>query len=253
MDKRLLHHYMKGKTMSIQMTDSLDGESFFSSMIPRREQGLKANLIQAIVIGVFLTALSYVVAVQAGWVETLNYLEVFAVFTSYACTFLCVVERRINYPIGAVSCFAYSFLFFSFGLYASAVINVYLTIALVYGWFRWKSDSDTRPVTHVSLKWIPAYIAVTAVFYYIAATIVNSLGGSLAATDTVVLVGSMLAQFLLDNKKIENWIVWMVVNVFAIYTYATAGLPLAAFQYVFFLLNAFYGLAMWRNSMRGSA
>lgn len=239
--------------MSIQLTDSLNGESFFSSIIPRRSQGVWVNVIQAAVIGVFLTALSYVVAVQAGWVESLNSLEVFAVFTSYACTFLCVMERRINYPIGAISCFSYTFLFISFELYASAIINAYLTIALVYGWFRWKSDSDTRPVTHVSLKWVPVYVAVTAVFYFVAATLVGAVGGSLAATDTVVLVGSMLAQFLLDNKKIENWVVWMVVNVFAIYTYATAGLPLAAFQYVFFLLNAFLGLYVWHRSMKGSA
>ena len=233
---------------------SVESISFISrsNLIPNREQGFRTNLIQSIVIGAFLTALSYIVAIQAGWVESLNSLELFAVFTSYACTFLCVMERRINYPIGAISCFAYTFLFIQFELYASAVINAYLTIALVYGWFRWKADSDTRPVTHVSLKWIPAYIAVTAVFYYVAATAVGAVGGSLAATDTVVLVGSMLAQFLLDNKKIETWAVWAVVNVFAIYTYATAGLPLAAFQYVFFLLNAFFGLYVWYRSMKST-
>ena len=66
----------------------------------------------------------------------------------------------------------------------------------------------------------------------------------------MVLAGTLLAQFLLDNKKLENWIVWAVVNVFAIYTYATSGLPLVAFQYVFFLANTAYGYVSWRRSWR---
>lgn len=219
-----------------------------SIFVPSRAHGLKVNIIQGVVLGIVLTALSYAVGFGFGWVAELNLLEVFAVFTSYVCTFLCVVERRANYPIGAISNAAYAVLFWQFGLLASSITTGYLTLALVYGWFRWKSDSDTRPVSRVETKWIPAYVVSTAAFYGIVLLIVTLAGGSLAATDSVILVGTMLAQFLLDNKKIENWFVWMIVNVFAIYTYATAGLALAAFQYVFFLANTFYGLYMWNKS-----
>ena len=117
-----------------------------------------------------------------------------------------------------------------------------------YGWFRWKSDDNTRPVRRVEAKWIPVYVLTTAAFYGGVLFLVNLAGGTLAATDTVILIGTMLAQFLLDNKRIETWYVWMIVNVFAIYTYFTAGLALAAFQYVFFLANTFYGLYMWKQS-----
>lgn len=216
--------------------------------MPSRDQGTKVNIIQGVVFGVILTAFSYFVALNVGWITELNYLETFAVFTSFVCTFLCVMERRANYPIGAISNAAYAFLFFSFGLLASGITTAYLTFALAYGWFRWKSDTDTRPVGRVELKWIPAYILTTAAFYGIVLWIVSAAGGELALTDTVILIGTMLAQFLLDNKKIENWVVWAIVNVFAIYTYATAGLALAAFQYVFFLANTFYGYYMWNKA-----
>lgn len=216
--------------------------------IPSRAQGTATNITQGVILGTFLTLLSYWVGHTAGWVETLNWLEVFAVFTSYVCTFLCVMERRANYPIGAISNAAYSLLFFQWGLYASAITTGYLTFALAYGWFRWKSDLDTRPVGRVQLRWVPAYVLATAAFYAGALWLVTQAGGTLAITDTVILIGTMLAQFLLDNKRIENWLIWMVVNVFAIYTYFTAGLHLAAFQYVSFLANAFYGLYMWKKS-----
>ena len=220
-----------------------------ATMLPNKAQSLKTHLIQGTVLGVILTALSYLVGFQMDWVKELSLLEVFAVFTSYLCTFLCVVERRANYPIGAISNAAYSLLFFQFGLYASAATTAYLTFALAYGWFRWKSDTVAIPVRHVELKWIPAYLAATAAFYLLALGLVTAVGGKLALTDTVILIGTMLAQFLLDNKRIETWLAWTVVNVFAIYTYSTAGLALAAFQYVFFLINALYGWYMWKKSM----
>lgn len=105
-----------------------------------------------IIIGVVLTALSYIVGIQAHWITSVNWVEVFAVFTSYSCTWLCVKERRINYPIGAISSVAYVILFLQADLVASAVLNAYLVPTLVYGWIRWRKDINTRPITHVGLK-----------------------------------------------------------------------------------------------------
>lgn len=206
------------------------------------------NIIEGIIIGVILTALSYAVGLAVGWIATVSVLEAFAVFTSYLCTYLCVKERRINYPVGAISTAAYAILFIQSGLLASAMLNIYLTPTLIYGWIRWNRDANTRPVGRVQLKMIPVYLVVTAAFYFGAVWLVGVFGGALALTDSLILAGTVLAQFLLDNKKIENWIVWAVVNVFAIYTYATAGLALVAFQYVFFLANTVYGFIVWNRS-----
>lgn len=214
------------------------------------KQSLKRHLIESAVIGVVLTAVSYIVGIAAHWTSShLNWWEVFAVFTSYSCTYLCVKERRINYPIGAISSVAYVILFLQAHLVASAVLNAYLVPTLVYGWIRWRRDANTRPVTRVQTKWLPMYLFVAVLGYLGAALLSKSFNGSMAWTDSVILAGSILAQFLLDNKKIENWIVWAVVNVFAIYTYWTSGLHLVAFQYVFFLANTIYGYMTWGRSM----
>lgn len=221
-----------------------------ATLMPTREQGTLTNLIQGVVIGLFLTALSYAVGLGAGWIPSLSMLEVFAVFTSYVCTFLCVMERRINYPIGAISTAAYCLLFYQYGLVASTGINAFLTVYLVYGWLRWRADDNTLPVKKMNLPSWAIHILVSAIGYFIIVGIAHSLGGTLVWTDSVILAGTVLAQFMLDNKKFENWYVWAVVNVFAIYTYATAGLALVAFQYIFFLLNCFYGLYMWKKTVK---
>lgn len=220
------------------------------SSLPR-PRNFKRDLIESIVVGVGLTALSYGIALAAGWLtfQTLNLLEVSAVLTSYGSTYFCVRERRINYPLGALSSAAYSYLFLHNGLIASAILNAYLVPTLVYGWIRWRRDDNTRPVTHLRIKMIPLYALIAGVGYAGAALLSSKLGGAMAWTDSVILAGTILAQFLLDNKKLENWIIWAVVNVFAIYTYASSGLSLVALQYVFFLANTVYGYIIWRRSM----
>ena len=222
------------------------------SHLKKVRTGQKRNMLEALALGAVLTGLSYLVGIWAGWltVNTLNLLEVFAVFTAYMSTYLCVVERRINYPLGAISSAAYAYLFVQSGLFSSAILNAYLVPTLVYGWFRWRRDADTRPVSRVSLKMIPVYLGIAGLGYAGAAVISQKFGGAMAWTDSIILAATILAQFLLDNKKIENWIVWVVVNVFAIYTYATTGLPLVAFQYVFFLANTIYGFYIWNRSMQ---
>jgi len=222
-----------------------------SHVTPKVAHTLKRDIIESVIVAFVLTITSYLIAIIVGWegLKQLNLLEVFAVLTSYACTYLCVKERRINYPIGVISSAAYSYLFLQSGLIASTILNAYLVPTLVYGWIRWRKDTNKRPVTHLRIKMIPIYLIVAGLGYTGAALLSSKLGGAMAWTDAVVLAGTILAQFLLDNKKLENWIVWGIVNAFAIYTYATTGLPLVALQYVFFLANTVYGYIIWRRSM----
>lgn len=212
---------------------------------------VRLDVTESLAVGALLTSISHLVGLVFGWLsfDELNWLEVFAVFTSYSCTYLCVKERRINYPIGALSTAAYAWLFFQNGLLASAILNIYLVPTLVYGWLRWREDANTRPVMHVAPRMIIVYLVVALIGYLGAVIIGRLLGGVMSWSDSVILAGTILAQFLLDNKKIETWAVWAVVNVFAIYTYTSSGLSLVAFQYVFFLANTIYGYVSWTRSM----
>jgi nicotinamide mononucleotide transporter len=147
---------------------------------------------------------------------------------------------------------AYCALFWGQGLVASAALNAYLTPSLIYGWIRWHADADTRPVTHVQARFVPAYLAVTVVAYVGAVALAGALGGTFAAADSVILVGSILAQFLLDNKKVENWLVWFAVNLVAIWLYVTSGLAIAGLQYVLFLVTAVLGFRQWWAALHAS-
>lgn len=209
------------------------------------------------ILATFLTTLSYILADWFGWAElsSIDWLVAFAVFTSYLCTWLCVHQTRWNYPVGIVTTAAYSVIFWKAGLFAFSVFNAYLVFSLVYGWFRWGDDDSTRPVTKVEWPWHLGYVALAAGIYGILWVVHMIIGQEMAWYDVVISIASGVAQFLLDNKKVETWLVWILVNVASIALFLgfitddpNVYQPIVAFQYVFFLANAFFGGYMWWKS-----
>ncbi len=209
---------------------------------------------RSLIVGVVLTLLSYFAVKLLGLDASLGPLEGAAVLTSYACTYLCIVQSRWNYPLGMISTALYAWLFLLNDppLLGSAALNIYLVPVLLYGWIRWGKDTRTRPVRHVNLLWTPIYILITAIVWAVCTYIVHFFGGALSGWDTAILVLSVFAQLLLDNKKIETWIVWIAVNVVAIYVYASQGYALVTAQYVLFLMNTVLSYWQWHKSMKAT-
>lgn len=199
-----------------------------------------------------LTTFSILFSMYQGWVElgSLSYMEVLATLTSFSCTYMCVKQTRWNYPMAIVSTALLTYVFASAGLYASAALNLYLIPTVIYGYFVWGKDTNTRPVEHVKWQILPTYAIFTVGAYIGAWLIVYMLGGTLAGLDSWLLIGSIFAQFLLDRKKIETWVIWISVNIVSIYVYFESGLYLLAIQFFFFLLNAVYGYWEWHKSMK---
>lgn len=177
-------------------------------------------------------------------------LETAAVLTSFACTYLCVMQSRHNYIIGVVTTFLYSILFYQASLIGSMALNIYLIPTLIYGWFIWGPDDQTKKVEHVLVRNLPLYIGATVLTYLGAVVVVSGFGGEMAALDSWILIGTILAQYLLDRKKIETWAVWVAVNIVSMYVYWNAELYLVFLQYVFFLGNTMFGAYMWNRSMK---
>lgn len=210
----------------------------------------KEKIVFSAFIGLFFTMMCYGLSEMIAGPTKVNFLEAFAVLTSFSCTYLCVAQSRWNYPVGAVSVAALSLLFYQSQLYSSMVLNLYLFPTLIWGWYRWRPDADTRPVTLVELKWWPVYLGLTAAVWYVLQSVTANMGAQLPAFDSAILGASILAQFLLDQKKLENWVIWFFVNVVSIYVYWNSGLYALTIQFVFFLLNTFWGFYAWNKTYR---
>lgn len=215
-----------------------------------QENGILRTVIEGVILGVVITAFTTCLALWMGWIPGINWLEVASVATSYTSTFLFVKQTRWCYTFGIASTGLLVALFLSSGLMGSALVNAYLVLTLVVGLVLWNRDKETRPVKHIRLKTLPLYVLATALAYFGALWITTAMGGVMATLDSWILIGTILAQFLLDTKKLENWFVWIAVNIVSIIVYFQAGLFLLGIQFIFFLANAFYGYFSWKRTMK---
>lgn len=206
------------------------------------------GLIEAILIGAVLTG-AIILATLTLTKDNLSLIEIAAVFLSFTSTWLCTKQIRANYvfAVGATALLSYTF--WDAQLYGSMVLNLYLIPTVIYGWFIWGKDRESKPAEHVTAKALIGYAAVTVITWLGAYLAIKAAGGTMVALDGWLLVGTVLAQFLMDRKKLENWIVWGLVNTVSIYVYFENGLYLLAAQFVLFLANAIYAYFVWRKTL----
>lgn len=71
--------------------------------------------------------------------------------------------------------------------------------------------------------------------------------------DSLATTASFLAQYLIAKKKIENWIIWIAVNVVYIAVYLQKDLELYAVLYLVYLILAIQGYYQWRKHLTEQA
>ena len=209
----------------------------------------KRGIIEAFILATVITTILVVITAITTKQPT-NWFETASVFFSFACTWLTTRQIRFSYVLAVISTTLLAITFFQAGLFGSMVLNIYLIPTVIYGWFIWGKDTNPKPVQHVALKNIALYAIFTGITWYGAYRIITGFDGEMVALDGWLLVGSVLAQFLLDRKKIETWIVWILVNVVSVYVYWEAGLYLLAAQFALFLINAIFAYTRWNKTMK---
>lgn len=214
-------------------------------MIKTKKYIIEAFVLATIITTALLTAMTIMN-------EPINWIETASVYFSFACTWLCTRQVRFNYVLGVISTTLLVITFYQANLYGSMVLNLYLIPTVIIGWFMWGKDVSPRLVEHVKPKKIILYLFFTAITWTGAYFIITGFGGKMVALDGWLLVGTVLAQFLLDRKKIETWIIWVLVNVVSVYVYFNSGLYLLAAQFVLFLANAIFAYFQWRKTMKNN-
>lgn len=209
----------------------------------------KKYIIEAFIIATVITGL-LVASTKLFTDQPLNLLETASVFFSFGSTWLCTRQVRFNYVLGVFSTALLSITFWQAGLLGSMALNLYLIPTVIIGWFMWGKDINPMKVQHVKLKKVWIYALFTVITWFGAVKVIDHFGGEIAALDSWLLVGTVLAQFMLDRKKIENWIIWILVDVISIYVYWQAGLYLLAIQFALFGANAVYAYIKWNQTMK---
>lgn len=153
------------------------------------------------------------------------------------------------------------FLYYSAGLYADFGMAVYYTLAAVYGLLVWKfgkkkgqKDNEGLPVTHIRRSLIlPATITFLAAWGAIYVILTRFTNTDVPVTDSFANALSFIGLWALARKYLEQWIVWIVVDVVLSVLYVYKGIPFKAGLYALYVIIAIAGYFKWKRMMERDA
>ena len=181
---------------------------------------------------------------------TANPLETVAAATGVACVWLAARNAVWNFPVGIVSCGLYLLVFREARLYSDAGLQVAFIALNLYGWRQWqrRGTAAALPITGTGARLWASLLTVAALYAagagYLFARYTNA---ALPYYDSATTAVSLVAQYLLSRRKIENWLLWLAVDVVYVGLYWQRGLVLTSALYAFFLGLAAYGYWQWRR------
>jgi nicotinamide mononucleotide transporter len=156
------------------------------------------------------------------------------------------------FPVGMVAVSVQGVLFYQSRFPADAALQIFYFLSFVWGWFHWTRDSGQGaelPVQRLSARgWIITFSASVAATVAWALTIGPWMQAVMPWRDAFIAAFSVAAQVLQVRKNIENWWIWIVVDVVAVASYWSAELAYTAFLYFVFLVMAFFGWHAWHKA-----
>ncbi|RZK70077.1 MAG: nicotinamide riboside transporter PnuC [Pedobacter sp.] len=185
-------------------------------------------------------------------------LEWFGVFTGILCVWLAAKNNIYNWPIAIVSVIIYIFIFFESKLYADMGLQFYFLAMNFYGWYFWSKSKNSktaeRPVSVITTKEIMLSIIGIIVFTAVLGFILHkNTDASFPFVDSFCTACSLIAQIFLARKVLQNWLIWIFVDIIYVGVYVSKDLYATAFMYALYIYIATMGYLAWRKTYREQA
>src|SRR3954465_15283544 len=178
-------------------------------------------------------------------------LEKIAVACGLANIYLTVRQNIWCWPVGVVMVSLYIYIFFGAKLYSDAGLNVFFLVMQFYGWYHWTrggvehSKSLAAVGRPTPAQWGGTAAGVAAGTAVLGTVMRRYTDASLPYPDAFTTTLSVIAQFLLTRKALENWTLWIVADIVYIGVYTVKALYWTAGLYVVFLALCIQGYREW--------
>ena len=181
-------------------------------------------------------------------------IEVFGFLTGAACVALLVRQNIWNWPLGIANNLVFIVLFYHSGLYADVGLQGFYIAISIYGWWTWLHGgrdhgvltvSQVRPATGALL--LLAVAAITTLLAWLLRRYTNS---TVPVLDSLITALSLVAQFMMTRKWIENWLVWIVANCVSVGLLVFKGLYVASALYLVYQALCTMGWLEWRRALK---
>ena len=186
------------------------------------------------------------------WGSPVSALEIVAFVLAVV---MVVLNMRVNplaWPLAIISSLLYFALFWSSQLYGDASLQILFAVVALWGWWQWllgtEAGGAALQVRALGVRgrwWLLAALALawpaTGLF------LKRYTDTDVPWWDAFPTAASVIGQWLLGRKYIENWAAWVVVNIVSVGLFAYKGLWLTMLLYTLFIAMSFMGWRAWRK------
>ncbi|HHR6441968.1 TPA: nicotinamide riboside transporter PnuC [Providencia alcalifaciens] len=214
-----------------------------------------------------------------GSVYDFSYIEAVGTVAGLLCILLASFEKTINYLFGLINVTLFAVIFFQIQLYANLLLQVFFFGANIYGWYAWSRMSSAQEA-ELKIRWLSLPKALTTLVISILAIIfltlnidvvfgrlatwavelLNLFGANLTLPildpdafpfwDSTMTVLSVVAMILMTRKYVENWLLWVVINVISVVIFFIQGVYAMSLEYLILLGIALNGSRLWIKSAK---
>jgi nicotinamide mononucleotide transporter len=201
------------------------------------------------------------------WGYPMSYIEFFGTLAGGIAVFLAAKANIWSWPLGLINVTLFFFLFYQVQLYPDMFLQMFFFVTNLIGWWRWShprpGEEDKKQELRVS--WMKpktlillSLLGLIGTFAFGAFAsrlheifpIIFSKPSAFPYLDSFVTVMSIITTFLMIQKKIESWILWIIIDVVATYMYFVKGIKFVALEYLIFCFIAAFGLWNWMREYK---
>lgn len=213
------------------------------------------------------------VTIPLGSGYDMSWIEAISTLFGLLCIWYASQEKTINYLFGLLNVSLFAILFYQIQLYGLLLLQVFFFVANVYGWYAWtrpneqgetlevrwmspKKQTVTLVISIVAVALMTLYIdPIFVALTHVSLELLSVFGVVLPAPelepdsypfwDAAITILSIVAQILMTRKYVENWILWVVINLLSIGVYTAQGVYALSVEYLILLFIAIHGTREW--------
>ena len=201
--------------------------------------------------------------------EIVNYLfEAYATYSAFEIILECLAfgfgiisviyakrENILVYPTGITCTLITMYFMFNERLIGHLMVNLFYTLMSIYGWWNWSRKENDVVKVKISTFGFKDFPKATLIFFFIVFIsyflhdYFNTDLGAYASLDIFTSGIFVTAMWLMANKKLENWVLWIIGNVITIPLYFGSDKIILSVQYIIFTILAIQGYLQWKKSL----
>ena len=165
-------------------------------------------------------------------------------------------QNILVYQTGIICTIITMYLMYKVSLLGHILVNLLYTIISFFGWWNWSRRENNDLVVKVSKftsndlsKSLLIFFFIVFVAYFAHDFFATNFEGQIKELDSLTSGIFVTAMWLMSNKKLENWILWIIGNVITIPLYLSSDKIILSIQYVIFTILAIQAYIEWKKSL----